>query len=143
MQEGVLLRVQVARSAGVHLAALHGCTCVRWRKGAGLCMHRAVLWCRHAFLSNQKVSTPSTWAYKVVELPAAEVSGAERIDTLGCRWAGTSGTTDTADGAHRRCLVHCVRALHGMCSLPLSGGCPRSLSVSLWGHCDELVWGAR
>jgi hypothetical protein len=82
------------------------------RIGTGLCfpdLFTGLLWlhlmnhmhtCRHAFLSNQKVQTPSTWGYRLVELIEAESAGIDNYDALGCRWAPqASGPTASGTSA--------------------------------------------
>jgi hypothetical protein len=57
-----------------------------------------VLGCRHAFLSNQKVQTQSTWGYRLVELIEAESAGVNNYSTFGCRWA-PQASSPTPSGA--------------------------------------------
>ena len=64
---------------------------------------------RHAFLTNQKVSPPSSWGYKDVDLADAEAAGVDNYASLGCRWAPkgeTAAPTSSADSARTTVAVN-------------------------------------
>lgn len=63
----------------------------------GDAQHVCVCVCRSAFLTNQRVETPSTWGHVMPNFADAEKAGVQHYSRLGCMWAPGGGPAPSGD----------------------------------------------